>query len=148
MKRRLLSAVATSLPAMLLGCLPFVSFEEGEYYTRPWQIAAVVFFVSSFLFGLNLPDRQRAELHASSRIRTRLFVYPVVAWMLAVTVLFGLSFTPLVLGQDNGDGTNGYAMCLLFAISSSVVYSSIVVPVILLNSLLLSPLLSFGQIKS
>jgi hypothetical protein len=68
--------------------------------------------------------------------------------MLAVAVLFGLSFTPLVLGQDNGDGTNSYAMCLFFAISSSVVYSAIVVPVILLNSFVLSPLLSFTRIKS
>ncbi len=68
--------------------------------------------------------------------------------MLAVAVLFGLSFTPLVLGRDNGDGTNSYTMCLFFAISSSVVYSSIVVPVILVNSFLLSPLLSFTRIKS
>ncbi len=54
MHRRLLSAVLTSLPALLLGSLPFLSFEKGEYYTRPWQIAAVVFFVASFLFGLSI----------------------------------------------------------------------------------------------
>ena len=149
MNRRLLSAVLTSLPAILLGRLPFISFEEGEYYTRPWQIAAVVFFVVSFLLGLSIPGRQRAdEFHSSSTIRTRLFAYPALAWILAVAVLFGLSFTPLVLGQDNGDGTNSYAMCLFFAISSSVAYSAIVVPVILLNSFLLSPLLSFTRIKS
>ena len=149
MTRRLLFAVLASLPAVLLGSLSFISFEEGDYYTRPWQIAAVVFFVASFLFGMSIPRRQRAdEFDSSSTIRTRLFAYPALAWMLAVAVLFGLSFTPLVLGQDNGDGTNSYAMCLFFAISSSVVYSAIVVPVILLNSFLLSPLLSFTRIKS
>ena len=148
MNRRLLFAVLVSLPAILLGSLPFIFFEEGEYYTRPWQIAAVVFFVASFLFGLSMPGRQRAdEFDSSSTIRTRLFAYPALAWMLAVAVLFGLSFTPLVLGQDNGDGTNSYATCLFFAISSSVAYSAIVVPVILLNSFLLLPLLSFTRIK-
>ena len=149
MNRRLLFAVLTSLPAVLLGSLPFFFFDEGEYYTRPWQIAAVVFCVASFLLGLRIPERQRTdEFDSSSTIRTRLFVHPALAWMLTVAVLFGLSFTPLVLGQDNGDGRNSYPMCLIFAISSSVAYSAMVEPVILLNSFVLSPLLSLTRTKS
>jgi hypothetical protein len=74
-------------------------------------------------------------------IRKRCFTHPILAWILAVVVLFGLSFTPLVLGQDNGDGNNGYSDCWLFAILSSVADSAIVVPLILLNSFLLASLL-------
>ena len=75
-------------------------------------------------------------------------VYTFLAWMLTVTVLFGLSFSPMVLGQDNGDGANGYPECLFFAVSSSVVYSGVVILIILLNSMLLAPVLRFIPVKS
>ena len=74
-------------------------------------------------------------------------VYPFLAWMLAVAVLFGLSFSPMVLGQDNGDGANGYAECVFFAVSSSIVYSGMRVLIILLNSMLLAPLLRVVSVK-
>ena len=142
MIRRLLAGVLASLPAVVLGSLIFATFEEGAYYTLPCQITAVVFFAASFLLGLCIPGRHRADQFDSrSAMRKRCFTYPILAWILAVLVLFGLSFTPLVLGQDNGDGNNGYSNCWLFAILSSVADSAIVVPLILLNSFLLALLL-------
>jgi hypothetical protein len=142
MIRRLLAGLLASLPAMLLASLTLIDAEEGAYYTRPCQITAAVFLAASFLFGLCIPRRQRADQFDSpSAIRKRCFTYPVLAWLLAVVVLFGLSFTPLVLGQDNGDGNNSYSDCWLFAISTSVAHSAVVVPLILLNSCLLAPLL-------
>jgi hypothetical protein len=84
----------------------------------------------------------------SETAKTRHSVLKTLLPQLRIADLFGLSFTPLVLGQDNGDGTNSYVMCLFFAISSSVAYSVIVVPVILLNAFLLSPLLRLTRIKS
>ena len=148
MIRYLLTAVLATLPASMFAGIVFVSFDDGAYYTRPWQIAAVVYLVASFLLGLRIPARPPAdELDAASRIRQRFFVYPVLAWILAVAILFVLSFTPLVLGQDNGDGANGYPECLFFAISSSTVYSGFVLLVISLNSLLVTPLFRLGFMK-
>ena len=100
MIHRTVSALLASLPAMLCTIPPFFYFEESEYYTRPWQIAAAVFLAASFLLGLRILVRQPTqEFESLSAMRKRLFAYPLVAWILAVAVLFGLSFTPLVLGQ-------------------------------------------------
>jgi hypothetical protein len=142
MVRRFLAGVLASLPAVVLGSLICATFEEGAYYTLPCQITAVVFLAASLLLGLCIPGWHGVDQFDSpSVIRKRCFTYPILAWILAVVVLFGLSFTPLVLGQDNGDGSNGYSDCWLFAILSSVADSAIVVPLILLNSFLLASLL-------
>ena len=91
---------------------------------------------ASFLLGLKFVARSNDSIDSRSTIRQRFIVYPVLAWILAVAVLFGLCFTPMVLGQDNGDGTNGYFEALFFAVLSSVVYSGFVLMLIFLNSLL------------
>lgn len=144
---RCLFAVLASLPAMIVGSMFFLGFEEDAYYTRPWQIAAVVFFVASFLFGLNIPVQRADQRDSLTAIRVRFFVYPCLAWTLAVAVLFVLSFTPMVLGQENGDGTNNFANCVIFAIFSSCVYSGLAITVILLNSLLVGISLAPLQAK-
>ncbi len=136
MIRRLLSAVVATLPAMLFATVVFMTFEQDAYYTRPWQIASMVFLVASFLLGLKFVARSASELDSISAVRFRLIAGPFLAWVLAVAILFGLSFTPLVLGQDNGDGSNGYAECLFFAVLSSFLYSGFVMLTIIVNSLL------------
>ena len=147
MIRYLLSAVLATLPAMLFASVVFLNFEEDAYYTRPWQVASIVFLAASLLLGLKFAARPTHELDSISAIRRRFLVYTFLAWMLTVTVLFGLSFSPMVLGQDNGDGANGYPECLFFAVSSSVVYSGVVILIILLNSMLLAPVLRFIPMK-
>jgi hypothetical protein len=145
MIRRLLAGALASLPAVVLGSVICATSEEGAYYTLPCQITAVVFLAASFLLGVCIPGRHGADPGESpSAIRQRCLTYPILAWTLAVVVLFGLSFTPLVLGQDNGDGNNGYSDCWLFAIFSSVAHSVIVAPPILLNSFAM-PLLLLGR---
>ena len=147
MIRHLLSAVLATLPAMLVASAVFMCFEEDAYYTRPWQVASIVFLAASFLLGLRCLARRTEQPDSISTIRQRFIVYPFLAWMLAVLVLFGLSFTPMVLGQDNGDGANGYAECVFFAVSSSIVYSGMALLIILLNSMLLAPLLRVVSVK-
>ena len=147
MIRYLLSAILATLPAMLFASAVFLNFEEDAYYTRPWRVASVVFLAASLLLGLKFAARPMNKLDSISAIRRRFMVYPFLAWTLAVAVLFGLSFSPMVLGQDNGDGANGYPECLFFAVSSSIVYSGFVILIILLNSMLLAPVLRFIPMK-
>ena len=104
MIRCFLSAVLTALPAMLFAGLVFSCFEQDAYYTPPWQIASIVFLAASLVLGLIFPARPTEQYDSNSAIFQRFVAYPALAWMLAVAVLFGLSFTPMVLGQDNGDG--------------------------------------------
>ncbi len=147
MIRYLLSAILATLPAMLFASTVFFSFEEDAYYTRPWQVASIVFLAASLLLGMKFAARPTNELDSISTIRQRFMVYPFLGWMFAVAVLFGLSFSPMVLGQDNGDGANGYAECMFFAVSSSIVYSGFVILIILLNSMLLAPVLRYLPMK-
>ncbi len=147
MIRYLLFVVLATLPAVLVAGV-FMDFQEDAYYTRPWQIASVVFLAASFLMALKSPPHALDKADSLAAIRQRLLVYPSLAWILAVAVLFGLSFSPMVLGQDNGDGNNGYAECWFFAVSSSIVYSGVVVLIIVLNSAVLAPLLRFVPVKS
>ncbi len=147
MIRCFLSAVLTAIPAMLFASLVFTCFEPDEYYTPPWQIASVVFLAASFVLGLIFSAPPTEQHDSNSAIVQRFFACPALAWMLAVAVLFGLSFTPMVLGQDNGDGANGYTECMLFAVLSSTIYSGIVLMIMLLNAVLLAPLLCLMQTK-
>jgi len=142
MNHRLISGFLTLLTALPLGSLAFIGSDKDKYYTLPWQIAAIVFVSASFLFGQISFGRQRAdEFVSSTEIRRRFFWSVTWAWILGVAVLFALSFTPLVLGQDNGDGSNGIDLCIFFAIASSLVYSGISVPYIFVSSILFAPLM-------
>jgi hypothetical protein len=137
MTGRMAQGLLATVPALLFGSLAFIAFEPAAYYSRLWQIAAVVFIAGSLLLGFIVAGRREA-VGGDAAARNRLLFCGAVAWGLAVATLFALSVTPLCVGQDNGDGANGYPECVFFAVLSSLVYSSAVLPVVFVSSWLLA----------
>jgi hypothetical protein len=59
----------------------------------------------------------------------------VLAWMIAALVLAVLNLTPLCVGQDNGDGNNDLALCMVQTSLVCIVYSPLGFILLCLNSL-------------
>jgi hypothetical protein len=47
----------------------------------------------------------------------------LLAWILAILALGLVNLTPLCVGQDNGDGNNDFALCLVQTVMVAIVFS-------------------------
>jgi hypothetical protein len=52
-----------------------------------------------------------------------LLIAGVVAWIFTLLVLGFLNFSPLCIGQDNGEGINTSTLCLMYTMLDALVYS-------------------------
>lgn len=121
---RIFSTLLSALPGLFFYAFLSV-MSAGQYWQPVYQIAGAAFIVSSALSGLVL-----ATLFQSERSRFRaaaaVFCAVVLGW-LAFTCVLGLAnLTPLCVGQDNDDGNNDVAMCILIAVLSTAVYTPLI----------------------
>jgi len=117
-----LSAILTSISALLLGACVIVTIGK-EYFRTTYYLASAVFLAASLVLGFALPARlRRAGLR---RAWMWVFVQGAIAWSIALWALTMLNLTPLCIGQDNGDGTNNLGLCVVYSVAAAAVYSPI-----------------------
>jgi uncharacterized membrane protein AbrB (regulator of aidB expression) len=108
------------LPAALIWIL-ITRLDSSEYFWKVYTSVGEVYLAISFALGFLIPYLflNRWKGHPIAW----LFGQGLLAWMVAFVVLAVLNFTPLCVGQDNGDGSNDLALCLVQTAMVSVVYS-------------------------
>lgn len=109
--RALLVGGMAALPGLLFIAYNTLLF-RGEYFYVFYALAGGVFATASFVLGALVTRLFRP---ATSRWQVILLLFGAIAaaWGLALALQGILSLTPLCVGQDNGDGSNDVALCLL-----------------------------------
>ena len=114
----LLACCINALPAILLLILLLLLSRDEDY----------VLFALSFLFISTFCCRTDG-----SWTRQKLFhgflMSTSLAWFVALAVLACLAMTPLYLGRDNGDGTNGIVEVVLMVILFTLTYTPLILVV-------------------
>jgi hypothetical protein len=123
--RSIVAGLLASWPGVVLlaGTLVF----RQEYFFLTYAIVSGVFWACSFIVGARMARQQSRRRTTWSAFRNLVF-----AWGAALVLLAVLNLTPLCVGQDNGDGRNTCALCVIQSVASAVIYT---LPVLLLASL-------------
>ena len=87
-----------------------------------------VFLAVSFLFGSTVCYRIGDE-SPRQKLFHGLMMSTALAWIVALAVLACLAMTPLYLGRDNGDGTNGIVEVVLMVILFTLTYTPLILVV-------------------
>lgn len=129
---RILSAFFTAIPAAGFGALILI-FHDNDYYWPIYFIASASFLFVSLLLGFFLPPLlQRLRI---TRPWIWVLIQGFLAWAIAVVVLLCINVTPLCVGQDNGDGNNDLAICIVQTLLVTLVYSPLEVVLLLIGGL-------------
>ncbi len=117
---RVISTLFTSIPAALW--LTLVILAKGnDYYWPVYIVTCGIFLAASLAIGFLGPT-----LFPQSFMRLPgLFIFGqgLLAWMAAFLVLGLLNLTPLCVGQNNGDGNNDLALCIVQTLLVGFFYS-------------------------
>ncbi len=127
--RSIVAGLLASWPGVVLGVGTLV-FRQ-EYFFLTYAIVSGVFWALSFTLGARTALRLGA---GQSRERTAWLAFRdlALAWVASLVLLGILNLTPLCVGQDNGDGRNTCALCIIQSVASAVIYTP---PVLLLVGL-------------
>ncbi|NJD60959.1 MAG: hypothetical protein C3F13_09505 [Anaerolineales bacterium] len=106
----LLSSLLTALPASVFLSITFASAGR-EYFWKSYLAVGVIFLAASLAIGYILP--QLAPRHWKHHPSYWLFGQGLLAWSIAILLLTCFNLTPLCVGQDNGDGNNDLAICVV-----------------------------------
>ena len=117
---RSLSGFVTMIPAMAIWLLISIS-AGGEYFWKSYFIVDGVFLAASFALGFFIPTL--AQAHWKRSPIPWLFGQGLLAWMVAILALLLINLTPLCIGQENGDGRNDFALCMLETMLVPLVFS-------------------------
>ena len=124
--------ISCSIPSLLYGVWVLSSFRD-EYYWPTYVIMTLSFFLTSLILGLFLPI-----LLQDSKFNYPwlwVFIAGGLAWLVALAVFALLNLTPLCIGQDNGDGNNDIALCIMYTVLISLVYSPVALILVTLNAI-------------
>jgi hypothetical protein len=121
-----LSSVATKLAFMVLASLPALSYLllifvlcRNDYFFAAHILMALAFLAISTIMAIRLPMQVRIKQN-HQRTVSLIFTNITIAWIVSLIVLGLLNVTPLCIGQDNGDGHNGFGLCFLQTVLSAV----------------------------
>jgi len=117
---RFYSALVTALPATALWILISKTM-AGEYFGKTYLIVSGIFLAVSFALGFLIPAI--APSHWKHHPSLWIFSQGVLAWLMAVLVLAVLNFSPLCIGQENGDGTNNITQCMMQTVMVPIAFS-------------------------
>ena len=125
--------ISCSMPSILYGVWVLSSFRD-EYYQPTYGFMALSFFLTSLILGLILP----ILLQGSKFNYPWLWVFIAggLAWLVVLAVFALLNLTPLCIDQDNGDGINNIALCTMYTVLVSLVYSPVVLIITTLNAII------------
>ncbi len=122
----LLACCINALPAILFLILMTLLSRDEDYILL--ALLGSVFLAVSFLFISTFCCRTDG-----SWTRQKLFhgflMSTSLAWFVALAVLACLAMTPLYLGRDNGDGTNGIVEVVLMVILFTLTYTPLILVV-------------------
>jgi len=115
----LFSGFVTALPAAVYWIL--ISQSTGsEYFWKTYLIVSTAYLATSFVPGFFLPAL--APLQWKRHTIPWLFSQGLLAWLVALLALGLVNLTPLCVGQDNGDGTNDFMLCMLQTVMVPIVF--------------------------
>jgi len=116
----LFSGFVIALPASIFWIL--VSQSTGsEYFWKTYIMISTAFLATSFLFGFFFPAIVPA--HWKRHPIAWSLSLGFLAWLVAILALGLINLTPLCVGQENGDGRNDIALCILQSVMVSIVFS-------------------------
>jgi hypothetical protein len=118
----LLNSLFSALPAFLFGVL-VLTLSRDEYYWLTYAIMSLVFISASVILGLILPTKMQYGCFNYPWLW--LFIAGGLAWLIALLSLALLNFTPLCVGQENGDGTNNLSLCAMYTLLVVFLYSPV-----------------------
>ncbi len=122
--------------ALIMGmsALPLFAWSTvPEYWGRLFLIWGIgfLFLICAFSF---VTSRKAAQQPVKKLSTGRLFFNGCAAWAFSFLVLAVVIFSPLCLGQDNGDGTNDFSLCIVYTLIWPLFMSVQIVPLIFLTS--------------
>lgn len=123
MRLAIMLAVVPALPLLALGM-------SGEYWGRIYLLWGVAYAILNCLSLVPLLQWTRGECEEAPST-FHFLSRQGIAWCLSAPVLAVINLTPLCLGQDNGDGRNSLAICLLLAAVWFGAMSVLVIPLAL-----------------
>ncbi len=122
----LLACCINALPAILLLILLLLLSRDEDYVL--FALLGSAFLAVSFLFISTFCCRTDG-----SWTRQKLFhgflMSTSLAWIVSLAMLAFLALTPLYLGRDNGDGTNGIMEVVLMLILFTLTYTPLILVV-------------------
>jgi hypothetical protein len=130
---RVLSTLFTSIPAALWLTLLILA-KGNDYYWPVYIVTSGAFLAASLAIGFLGPTL----FPQSFKRHPGLFIFGqgLLAWMAAFFVLGMLNLTPLCVGQDNGDGNNNLALCVVQTLLVGFFYSPLEAVMLLLSAVL------------
>ena len=124
---RIITSIVMTAPSLLL----IVFFFSQEYWGRIYGlwglIYAAISFILMFFFLFS---------NESNGVKTipKIFSVGSLSWVISFAGLAIINFSPLCLGQNNGDGHNSLADCVLLTLIWPVFNSIFMIPLILFAS--------------
>lgn len=128
----------TFLPTlvMVLPAAPLIVLSlPAEYWGRIYLLWGTIFAILSCVSALRTIRRSMRQGASRPSVR-QFFMASLVAWLISLVALTVINFTPLCLGQDNGDGSNSAGACVFLAMVWSVYMSLLVVPLMYVASVI------------
>jgi hypothetical protein len=122
----------TTIPAVAIWIIIFVS-AGSDYYWRVYFMVGWIYLVTCLGLGVIIP--YLAQRHWKHHPTLWIFGQGLLAWGVATLALIVLSLTPLCIGQDNGDGVNDLALCMLQTGLVSFVYTPLGFTMLFLTAL-------------
>lgn len=130
---RMLSTLFTSIPAALWLVLLILA-KGNDYYWPVYIVTSGVFLAASLVIGFLGPTMfPQAFMRLPGLF---IFGQGLLAWMAAFLVLALLNLTPMCVGQDNGDGNNDLALCIVQTLLVGFFYSPLETIMLLLSAVL------------
>ena len=129
---RIGSAVVTALPAIVVWRF-VVKTMVGNYYEITYLLVSYVFLAVSFVLGFFVPVLLPA--HWKRYPILWLLGQGLLAWLASILALTVLNFTPLCIGQENGDGTNNISLCMAQTVMVPSAYSPLECTLLCLTAL-------------
>jgi hypothetical protein len=129
---RFFSGFVTALPATVFWML--ISTSAGsDYYWKSYFIVCGGFLAISFALGFFIPALAPKPWKRYPSLW--LFGQGLLAWILAILALGLVNLTPLCVGQDNGDGNNDFALCMVQTVMVAIVFSPLEFVLLFLTAL-------------
>jgi len=127
------SAFFTAIPSILFLSASLVLYKD-EYFGLTYTIVGSILLLTSLGLGLILPYLLKNRW--LRRPWLWIFVQGIAAWFIGLLGLLLLNMTPLCVGQDNGDGSNGFALCIVQTVLVGMVYSPLAIILYALSALM------------
>ncbi len=122
---RIFPTVLSALPGLVFTTILYAT-SAGQYWQPAYQISGVVFVLISAISCLVLTTLIEAE-RSRFRAAAAVFCSVILGWVAFACVLGLVNLTPLCVGQDNGDGNNDLAMCIVISVLSTAVYTPLII---------------------